>query len=192
MAAKNGYNTTARGDGDTPTPNYADHISEINTDVMNNKHTDERESLMVPSAKRVEYLGSGNTTYDQDGNYKVHIDSGGLSIKKRVSGTWVEASGETVETVNSATATIGGSALISVVYTATGSVVLTLPSAASCFIVLTIADSGANAGVNNIVINCAGSDTIVTDTTGNTSVTLDGNGDVIRLMAINSTTWKVF
>jgi hypothetical protein len=54
-----------------------------------------------------------------------------------------------------------------------------------------IADTGANSATNNITINRAGSDTIIDDSTGLTSVTIAANGDVIKLKAINSTTYMV-
>ncbi len=90
---------------------------------------------------------------------------------------------------------------IKVDYTATGAVTLTLPSATSSWNSTdsvgrsyTIMDSGYNAGTNNITINRAGSDVIVQANASatETSVTVGGDGDVIRLIAISSTQWMVY
>ena len=83
----------------------------------------------------------------------------------------------------------------SIEYTATGSVVGSLPSASSAFAADTefiIMDSGANSAANNITINCLGTDTIIDITTGQTSVVIATNGGVIRMRAISSSVWKVF
>jgi hypothetical protein len=98
-----------------------------------------------------------------------------------------------IHTVNSASYTLDDSAeFIAVDYTATGTVTLTLPLASTCVgRTYTIADTGANAGINAITINRAGSDTITTTTTGNTNIQITSNGGTIDIIAINATTWKV-
>lgn len=107
---------------------------------------------------------------------------------------------EKVTTVASATHTIAiDEGHIMVDYTATGTVTLTLPSATSCWnstdntgVIFTISDKDANASVNNITINRAGSDTIIDSVAGQTSTTLDSDGGSIFIQAVSATEWKVY
>lgn len=105
--------------------------------------------------------------------------------------------GHKVQEVDATTATISAST-VSVVHTATAAVTLTLPSAASLWNStdeiggeITICDSGVNSLTNAITVNRAGSDTITDDTTGNTSVSINANGDTLTLRVISSTTFMV-
>jgi len=86
--------------------------------------------------------------------------------------------------------------VIAVDHTDTAAVTITLPSASSSFDTTNsvgrtylIKDTGANASVNNITINRAGSDTIITDNTSDTSIVITGDGDAVRLTAISTTQW---
>lgn len=104
-----------------------------------------------------------------------------------------------VLTVSSASATLGfDDQLVNVTYTTTGAVTITLPSATSAWNgdesvgrTYTIKDGGCNASANNITISAGGSDTIVTDTTGNASVAINENGAVYTLQVVDSTTWAL-
>jgi len=106
--------------------------------------------------------------------------------------------GHKVTEVDAATYTIDPSDfMIAVDYTATGAVTLTLPSAADCFangvgLLFCIKDSGANANTYNITINRAGSDTIVTTATGQTSATISADGGVLWIQAKDATTWLAY
>ena len=106
----------------------------------------------------------------------------------------ISPGGEVLSTVSSGTATISAAAsFYSVTYTPTGTVAITLPAAsASVGMTYTVADAGANAGTNNITVTRAGSDTIIGDTLAETSAVIASDGDVLRFIAINSTTWKVW
>ena len=105
--------------------------------------------------------------------------------------------GRDITTLAAATLTLGASHdLIAVTYTGTGAVTITLPSATSSWNSTNnigrsyeIKDAGANASVNNITINRAGADTIITDITGDTSATINGDGDALIITAISATTW---
>jgi len=110
----------------------------------------------------------------------------------------LEISGKLITNVASATGTIPAKGFVSVTYTATGAVALDAPLAADMYDAETgrssevdIADTGALAATNNITISRSGTDTIITDTAGQTSFVMSGNGDVITLIAINATTLKV-
>ena len=86
----------------------------------------------------------------------------------------------------------GPVSFVSVTYTTTGAVAITLPPASAFVgVELTIMDSGANASAHNITISRAGTDTIVSDSVAQTSVTITSDGVVLKFVAINSTTWKV-
>ncbi len=152
-------------------------------------------------------IPSGQTRLDigdVSGDYVSILSSGNIGIGTKVPVSKLEVNGSKgtkVTTVSTATPPALGAndSFISVTHTTTGPVTIPLPSAASAWNstdkigrVYTISDSGANAGTNNIIINRAGSDTIVTSATAQTSAIISGNGDVIRIIAINSTTWKVF
>lgn len=110
--------------------------------------------------------------------------------------------GIAVHDLDSATLTLDAThEFIKVDYTATGAVTITLPSATSSWNstdnigrTYTIADSGFNAGTNNITINRAGSDTIVISgaSATETSAVIVGNGDVIRIIAVSSSQWMVY
>jgi len=110
--------------------------------------------------------------------------------------------GRVVENLAAATLTLDATMYwISVDYTSTGAVTITLPSATSCWNATdsigreyTIADTGFSAGTNSITVNRAGSDTIIVGGVGSseTSVVLSGNGDVIRLKCISASKWMVF
>jgi hypothetical protein len=87
---------------------------------------------------------------------------------------------------------------LAVQYTTTGTVTVTLPAASASFDStinrgrrFLIFDAGCNASVNNITVQRAGSDTIVTTTTGNTSTVINSDGGTIDILAISATTWKV-
>ena len=133
-----------------------------------------------------------------DGNLYLCVDNTATAAVWRVafSGT----GGKIIDTVTSATATLDSeSEWISVTYTITGAVTITLPAASELFdsdnnigYGFTISDSGANASANNITVNRAGSDTIIYDATGVTSVVINTDGTVLRFMAISGTTWKVW
>ena len=53
--------------------------------------TDEKITLQkVVREQKLEIIADGNTGFDQDGNWRFVIDSGGnLDLDKRVSGSWV-------------------------------------------------------------------------------------------------------
>jgi len=105
--------------------------------------------------------------------------------------------GRDITTLAAATLTLGASHdLVAVTYTGTGAVTITLPSATSSWNSTNnigrsyeIKDAGANASVNNITINRAGADTIITDITGDTSAIINGDGDALIITAISATTW---
>jgi len=108
--------------------------------------------------------------------------------------------GKVIQEVDSPTVTLGSSAeYISVVHTATAPVTITLPLASTYWdadnsigFEFVIADTGANAAANNITINTNPADTMVYDTTGVTCLVINTDGTVLRFIAINSTTWKVW
>lgn len=108
--------------------------------------------------------------------------------------------GNKIKEVTEATASIvQNDSFISVLYSTTGTVTLSLPAATDFFDTTTntgfsieIADTGGGAGTYSITINSDGTDTIITDVAGQSSTAIDGNGDVIKLIAINATTWKVY
>jgi hypothetical protein len=99
-----------------------------------------------------------------------------------------------VQDVAASTATLDGTKyFVGVSYTVTGTVTITLPAAAALIgVPITIADTGANAAANNITINRAGSDTIIGNAVGQTSAIISSNGSVLRFIAINATTYKVW
>jgi len=104
-----------------------------------------------------------------------------------------------VTDVNAATYTIQKSDyFVSVSYTATGAVTLTMPSAAACYSAdghgcqFLIKDTGANAATNNITVNRAGSDTFVTTATGQTSNTISTDGGAFWIHAISASSWAVY
>lgn len=104
-----------------------------------------------------------------------------------------------VDTLNAATLTLDETHhLIRVTYTATGSVAITLPSAASSWNSsdgvgreYIIKDAACMAATNNIVVSADGSDTIATTSASSTSVTMNGNGDTARFVATSSTEWSL-
>ena len=110
------------------------------------------------------------------------------------SAVWKDVTSETVLEDATAAVTLSPSATFySLSYTTTGAVAVTLPSASSNIgITYTISDSGANASANNITVSRAGTDTIITDSLAQTTVTIATDGAVLRFTAINSTTWKVW
>ncbi len=102
---------------------------------------------------------------------------------------------QSVLDVDSATATLDGSKyFIGVSYTVTGSCIVTLPTITASLIGagFTVADTGANATTNNITINRASTNTIISDSLDETSVIINTDGSVLRFLAINETTWKVY
>lgn len=87
---------------------------------------------------------------------------------------------------------------LAVQYTPTGAVTVTLPAASASFDStinrgrrFLIFDAGCNAATNNITVQRAGSDTITSTTTGNTSVVINSDGGTIDILAISASTWKV-
>ena len=83
--------------------------------------------------------------------------------------------------------------IIGVSHTATAAVTLTLPLAANApGHIITIKDEDANASVNNIDIDRAGSDTITDTTTGNLTTIISTDGGAIRLYSDGVATWYVF
>ena len=83
-------------------------------------------------------------------------------------------------------------------YTVTGAVTITLPAASTMWDTtlgtgksIVIKDGGCNAAVNNITINMAGSDTILSDVTGDTSITINGNGDSLEIVAVSATEYAI-
>lgn len=100
--------------------------------------------------------------------------------------------------LDSASLTLGDShSVVAVTYTESGgAVTLTLPPATSMYDSANgigkgyiIKDAGGNASVNNITINRAGSDVIITDVINATSITMSTNGESVRLIAISNTQW---
>lgn len=104
---------------------------------------------------------------------------------------------ERVLEVTTASASIGATdSVVAVRHTTTAAVTLTLPLAASVFdsgygSKILIKDAGGNASVNNITINRAGSDTIITTATGATSTIISVDGGAVWLQAISATEWAV-
>ncbi len=98
-----------------------------------------------------------------------------------------------VRSVTASTAILSGPlSYIIVPYTVTGAVSITLPAASGYIgVPIIISDTGANASSNNITIGRAGSDTITTTAKSETSVTISTDGGSVKLIAIDSTTWKV-
>lgn len=126
------------------------------------------------------------------------VGAGGVT--EPVSGFEVRGSlGRRVTTLNAATLTLDDTHdVIRVIRTSTGACTITLPSATSAWNstdsigrVYTITDASANAAVNNITINRAGTDTIVDTATGATSFVINTNGGSVDIIAISSTTWKI-
>ena len=105
------------------------------------------------------------------------------------------SNGRTVTTLSAATLTLDDTmSSILVDYTTTGTVTITLPSAASAFNsqanngrIYVIKDKVGNAAANNITINRAGSDTI----DGATSQAITTNYGFIVLQAVSNTEWAV-
>jgi len=103
-----------------------------------------------------------------------------------------------VTILNAATLTLSDTnSIVAVTYTESGgAVTITLPSASSMYNSSTgigkgfiIKDAGGNASANNIVINRAGSDVIITSVTNATSITISTDGGVARIVAISDTQW---
>jgi hypothetical protein len=140
--------------------------------------TNELPAVTVDSAQNVG-VGTAvpNTTLDIDGSIS-----------------------EDVATLASATLTLDKThRFICTTYTATGAVTITLPSASSAWNstdgtgqIYTVKDCGANAATNNITINRAGTDTIITNITNDTSVVINANGDSVTLQAISATQWAFY
>lgn len=144
---------------------------------------------------RIETQGDTHALFIDAGTNRIGISASVMKSTFEIAGS----RGQGVTTLNAATLTLGEvHAFIAVTYTATGAVTITLPSATSSWNstdnvgrTYEIADCGANASVNNITINRAGTDTIISNVTGGTSVVINGNGDTIKITAINSSTWKI-
>lgn len=139
--------------------------------------------------------GGGFTGYDSYG-----LAFGGTGAVNSANKYWFARYGlqYAVANLNASTLTLTLShKVITVEYTATAAVTITLPSAADAyhstyltgneFIIL---DTGCGASTKNITVNRAGTDTIITNTTGNTSVVGSTNGCRIMIQCINATTWK--
>ncbi len=134
----------------------------------------------------------------------VRIDSSqnvGMGTSSPVSGLETANSrGSSVTVLNAATLTLDDTHdYISVQYTLTGTVAITLSSATSAWNSTdgigreyTIKDADCNAGTNNITINRAGSDTITDTATAQTSTIIAGNGGAIHIRAVSATTWEVY
>lgn len=73
--------------------------------------------------------------------------------------------------------------------TSSSAAVVNLPSASFGGIIIHIKDVGVNSYTNNITINVNGSDTIITTTLGNTSVTLSADGGAIILASNGVDQW---
>ena len=147
----------------------------------------------------------GGTTGDlldlrNDGDIKINGNSDGqLGILTNNQVADLDLNGsqaQGVTVVDAATDTIQATDnVIAIDYTDTGAVTLTLPAASDSWntdgsgIVFTIKDSGANAATNNITINRAGSDTIIDDSTAQTSTIIAANGGAIKIQAISSSKW---
>ncbi len=92
----------------------------------------------------------------------------------------------------------GADSFMAVDHTVQGPVRLLLPKAADAWTprtnvgqLLTIADTGANAGTNPILVRCQCTDSIVGIARGQRQVAMETNGEVMRLQAIDLVTWKV-
>lgn len=96
---------------------------------------------------------------------------------------------DSVEDVDSATATLGGKRTYSVSYTTTGAVTLTLPDLTSSDIGrrYTICDTAGNAGTNNITVNRASTDTI----NGGTSAVISANYGSLTLVYAQDGKWVI-
>lgn len=103
-----------------------------------------------------------------------------------------------IATLNASTLTLNRNHYqVAVQYTDTGAVTITLPSATSCwdstlgvgqkFIIV---DKGCNANANNITVNRAGSDDVITSSVG-TSGVLSINGGRMEIECISATQWKI-
>ena len=140
---------------------------------------------------------SGNVDVDLNPNGDSYFNGGMLGV-----GTTTPEAGLSINTsmsrkvtdVDAATYTIlTTDNIISVLHTATASVVLDLPLAAGALNqVITVKDAGANASVNNIDIDRAGSDTIIDDATGLTQVSIDTNGGSISFYNDGVSKWFTY
>ena len=105
--------------------------------------------------------------------------------------------GRSVARLDAATLTLDDTHdIVCVDYTDTGAVTITLPSATSSWNSINnigrmyeVKDCGANASVNNITIDRAGADVIITDITNDTSASISGNGDALKITAVSATEW---
>lgn len=100
--------------------------------------------------------------------------------------------------VTTAAATLGDQSFISVYYTSTGTVDITIPAGGNTINDIDnvgryyrIADVGCNAGTNRIRIIRSGADTIITTTPGNTFYDINEDGKVVDIQQIGISTWKV-
>lgn len=133
---------------------------------------------------------SGEITFKLPSN----TGSNGQFLKTDGSGalSWDTASGSSSNVsartiINTATYTIKSTdVLVSILYTTTGAVTLTLPTA-SVLAEFSIVDEAGNASSNNITINRVGSDTII----GNTSLILNGDYNAVRLYSNGGTAWFI-
>ncbi|MCK9471491.1 MAG: hypothetical protein M0Q88_07050 [Bacilli bacterium] len=103
-----------------------------------------------------------------------------------------------VSVLNSSSLTADSTySIVPVTYTESGgAVTITLPPASTMYDAttgigksITIKDAGGNASVNNITINRAESDVIITDVTNATSVTISTDGESVKFIAISDTQW---
>ena len=145
-----------------------------------------------------QYLSSGTMCDRYDERFDEHYGGGAGGLI----GQWLGTNAVRVNTVN--TSVIGldkTNDFLAVEQTTVEPVTVNLPSALSSWNsgsnmgrTYTIADAGYNASTNNITITPSGSDVIVAAGVGGaeTSLTINGDGDAIRVVAISSTKWMVY
>ena len=126
----------------------------------------------------------GGIQYDGN-NFVLDTGSAAVQLKPGLSRPITTVSGATH------TVTFGTDAYLSVTYTATGAVTVTLPdiTAGMSGFEIPIKDSGYNAGTFNITVNADGSDTIE----AGASIVISGDGDAITIKAnVSTNNWEIF
>jgi len=140
------------------------------------------------------HLSSGTMLERWDDRFDEHY-GGGV-------GVWTGNSATPVYRMAEATLTLTqGNDFIAVTRTLYGTATITLPPASESWNssrsigrTFTIADKGFNSSNNAIIINRSGSDYIIAagGSATESSVSINGDGDTIRIIALSPTEWMVY
>ena len=142
--------------------------------------------ILLTNATTLDTAGDKLVSIDNAGTEKAYID---------YQGTFQNDGGRilTITEVDSATHQFAqNERFLSVLYTDTGTVTMTVPTGLEIGTTYTIADSYGGAGTFKITIN-SGSDTFIeTVDDSSTSFTMETNGQVVHMTKIASAKWKVY